>query len=150
MSESIATLEAPVANEVPVVTKKVRKTSTKANKKASEVKAAKEKPVALTLRFQQIRILKALNKAARPLNRSEIGAKANINGGMTAHLGPVIVEDIKEVEKNNGHACLLGLGYVKRSSESVNDQDITYYEISAAGRKALDTINNDPTWPAGH
>lgn len=150
MSESTATLDAPATAETAA--KKPRKASTaKASKKAaSEVKVPKEKPVALTLRFQQIRILKALNKAARALNRSEIGAKANINGGMTAHLGPVIVEDVKEVEKNSGHACLLGLGYVKRSSESVNDQDITYYEISAAGRKALETINNDPTWPAGH
>lgn len=135
-------------------------TVTKAPKAAKAKKPAKSavngKPVrteaqtlALGLRFQQVRILKVLNKSPKSLTRSALAEKASVSS-MTENLGPVNAEDIKRIEKVHGRPTLVGAGLVRCSINSINDKDIPEYEITASGRKALEILASDPCWPAGH
>lgn len=121
---------------------------------ATNKNSTKNQNPALGMSFAQVRQLKALSKRAGGLTRPAL-AEASQSASMTDSLGPTDMDNNKSVEKRSGRRTLLGLGYVKASVESLNsDKDgkasQTVYAITATGKKALETLNNEVMWPIGH
>lgn len=98
------------------------------------------KSSARTLTFAQVRILKLLLKAG-PRTRQQIREHANVSQP-GAEIGALNAEDVKSADS------LLGRRMVKYSADSLDGEPS--YEITKAGRDALDHLNRDYTWPFGH
>ena len=95
------------------------------------------------LTLPQYNILGVLAKASgRGFTRPEL--KKRLTGAslaMTTHLGPIFREDVKKVEARTGVKSLLGKNMVTvRQEPDKNDRDVTYYAITAVGRKALKAV----------
>lgn len=108
--------------------KAVKKTGTKAKKTPRAKKEGLRKP--------QVRVLAALEKASRALNRAEISAKGEVDLAMlNSYIGS---HDDKVRAKNDKNVCLslLTLGYVKTSAAEEEGHGV-YYKITATGSTAL-------------
>lgn len=93
------------------------------------------------LRVPQIRILRALEKANKPLTRNAIVEKVTQGDSPTAtgySLGPTNPDLFAKYQKECGYPCLLLLKYVKMHNLDIDGVKETVFEITAAGRKALE------------
>jgi DNA-binding MarR family transcriptional regulator len=113
-----------------------------APKKAAKkpAKATKEKAAPRTkkegLRKPQVRVLQALAKANKPLNRAEIAEKGGVDLAMlNSYIGS---HDEATRKKNDAKVCvsLLTLGYVKHADEQAEGRGV-YYAITPTGKAAL-------------
>ena len=129
MSEStngVATLEAPAA--APAKRKA---------KPASKPRAEKAK-----LRTTQVRMLKLLAKKERATRQQLVIAACpgrenpQLDG---THLGNINEKD-RKYEKATGYTSLLSLGYVRHKVFDIDGKKENWYEITAAGRKALVSV----------
>lgn len=115
---------------------KGKKSTAKSGKKVVKKAAGRAKKEGL--RKPQVRVLTALNKSSRALNRSQIATKAEVD---VATLTEVVgSHDPKVREKNDkrkGWKSLVSLGFVKEAPAE-EEGNGTYYSITAAGKKALE------------
>lgn len=89
------------------------------------------------LRKPQIDVLRCLSKAREPLSRKQIAEKAKTDlAFLTSHIGSHDEETRKANDKKNWPS-LLGLGFVRSSTEEIDGRQTIAYEITATGRKAL-------------
>lgn len=107
----------------------------KSVKKSSGGRAKKE-----GLRKPQVRVLRALNKSNRALNRSEVGTKAEVDvATLTEVIGSSDPKTRAANDKRKGWDSLITLGFVKEAAEEEEGTG-TYYNITAAGKKALEKV----------
>jgi hypothetical protein len=120
---------------------------TKAAPKAKKAPAAKATPKAATpkaapapktepgLRKPQIRILAALAKTSKPLNRNQIAEKASADlAWLNSWIGSN--DEATRAKNDKKFPCLLTLKFVKFAA--FEDEKGVAYEITASGRKALE------------
>lgn len=109
------------------------KKKAKAAKKSSGAPRAKKEG----LRGPQVRVLKALAKATRALNRTEIGTKAEVDvATLTEYVGSSDKAKREANDKKKGWKSLISLGYVKGApAEKEGHGD--YYAITKSGEAAL-------------
>lgn len=104
------------------------KTTTPANGKAETKKG---------LRKPQIRVLEALAKAKKPMARKEIAEKAPCDlAFLTEYLG----SNNPEIREKNDAKFGVSLSTLKFVKVSIDEEQGTLYEITAAGRKALTSL----------
>lgn len=118
-------------------------TTAKTAPKAKAAKPAAAKPStngdAKKLGKPMVRILAALKKAGRPLTRKEIAEAAPVDlAWLTEYLGS---HDAAVRAKNDKtkFPSLLTRGYVRIGSPSDDESRVPAYEITAAGKKALES-----------
>ena len=127
---------------------------------AAEAKPAKKAPKASTskaaatsngkasngdLRLPQIRMLRALGKAKKPMTRAAIVAAVTQHGKATSSgfaLGPTNPALVKPYLSQCGYLSLLGHKFVRQVTINVEGAAEHCFEITAAGRKALAKVKN--------
>lgn len=128
-------------------TEKAEKTSaaaTSAPPKPKKTKTKEDKPSsgAVKLRKPQVRILAALAKSADPMNRKEIAESAPCDlAWLNSWVGST--DDAVREKNDLEFPSLVTLKYVKvvrRPSDDGRDRVVDCYEITAAGRRALDKM----------
>lgn len=150
MTEETTTTVTTEATPKAAPKKAAKKTAKKAPaKKAAAKKAPKKKAAKKAakttgtrakkegLRKPQIRVLKALYKSTRGLNRAEISEKGEVDLAMlNSYIGS---HDDKVRAKNDKLVCpsLLTLGYVKHAAQEGEGRG-AYYAITANGKKAYE------------
>lgn len=104
------------------------------------------------MRKAQVRILRALGKAGVPLSKLQICEKvakefptaAKFTAWMTDPIGGADPEARKVAEEKNGYPSLLTLKYIRslKSQSEEGDREVTVYEITALGKKTLQSLSN--------
>lgn len=135
------TTAAPTTTEAPKA-RKVAKAKPKAAKKPVKP-SANGKPRARKegLRLPQVRILKVLTTAKGPMTRAKITDKVSQGDKPTAtgySLGSTDASLLKRYAKECGYPSLLLLGFARQVELDIDGKKETSYEITAAGRKALE------------
>src|SRR5262249_1392949 len=124
---------ASVANDPATDESKAKPKKEKAEGKGKDEKETETKDKPLSDR--QVRILKSLLKAGKPLKGKQLAAAAQIDptsiGNQAGYRDPEINE--REVHRFN----LLNRGYVKLTQENIEGRERFVYSITAAGKKAL-------------
>jgi hypothetical protein len=91
------------------------------------------------LTFTQVKILQLLNANPRGLTRAQLVERFGRKVSLTAVLGPMYIEDIRQTEDRYKHASLVGLEYVEVSQPDPDDRAVIY-TISEKGKKVLKSL----------
>lgn len=129
MSETTATAEVAEANAVPKA-KKPRKAATK--KPAPSGPA--NRSVKTGLRKPQVRILKALAKASKPLTRAAIAEKASVDAaGCVEWIGSAD-EATRKTNDAKHFPSLVTLGLLRQERHDADGRDVVLYTVTAKGK----------------
>ena len=132
------------ATKKAATTKAAKKTAKAKTKKTSTAKKtpAKKTPAKVEgLRKPQVRILQALNKNSKGLDRKGVATKASVDyAACTEYLGSTNPE-VRAANDVNHFPSLIGLKYIKAEQHDVKGKDTIIYTITAAGKKALVSAN---------
>lgn len=124
----------------PAVAKAVKETKPKETKVKVEPESS-PRPRKEGLRKPQVRILDALAKAKGPLSRGKIIERITQNGKATAIGDALGCKDVALREARDaqvGYKSLLSQKLVRQLDLDVDGHKETVYEMTAAGRKALE------------
>lgn len=138
---TVATVETQVATEP-----KAKKVKAKASKPAANKAKAQPSENGDKLGKAHVRILKALKQAGKPITRTrinEICAKTydtakKFSAWMTEPLGQADEDARRAWEKKTGKQSLISRKLVKQTELDIDGKSETVYELTAAGRKALE------------
>lgn len=135
MSETTSTPAAPVAaKKAPKAKKPVAKKPAKATNESAG------RPRKEGLRKPQIRILQALKKAGKPLDRKTIAAKAPVDVATCVEYIGSHDDSIRAANDKKHFPSLLTLGFVKFGPSA--EEGGVAYEISAKGKQALEKLSD--------
>jgi hypothetical protein len=105
-------------------------------------------PVQAALRTAQVRILFALFKARGPLSRARIceavaddfPTARKFQSWLSAPLGQVDQDDMKQREEKEGYPSLLSLGMVTTKVLDIDGKGERVFEITQRGKEALSRL----------
>lgn len=115
-----------------------KKTTAKTEAKASTAKKSTPAPAAKKegLRAPQVRILKALAKAGKPLPRKTIAEKAPVDQAACVEYLGSHDDSIRKANDVKHFPSLVTLGLVKCEIQDVDGRDVVVYSVTAKGRDA--------------
>lgn len=128
--------EAPIKKEAKAPKKAaVKKAPAKAKKEAKPAKAEKAPKDKSGLSKPQVRILQALAKAGKALDRKQLASKADIDGTLIGNAAGYLDPEInaRPVHANN----LVNRKFVKIETHDIDGKDVTTFTITASGKAAL-------------
>jgi hypothetical protein len=137
--ENTAVVEAPeAAPKAPAKKAPVKKAPAKAKKEDKAAKPEKAPKDKSGLSKPQVRVLQALAKAGKALDRKQLSSKAEIDGTLigntVGYLDPEI--NARPVHANN----LVNRKFVKIETHDIDGKDVTTFTITASGKAALAKI----------
>lgn len=112
--------------------------ATKSTKKPATKKTADSNGKASGLRAPQVRILKALVKAGKPMTRSQISEKAPVDQAACVEYIGSHNPDVRLANDAKHFPSLVTLGYVKAEMHDVDGRDVVQYTVTAKGAKAAE------------